>query len=96
MHLSILESVLNSEATMHSQVRHGQYNSKAKSDAEAILTAAGRQQAQVLGALCGGLCFARASHTVLMMHAACSLYAAVTAHVCVQRKRLQRRISRAG
>jgi hypothetical protein len=29
-------------------VRHGQYNTKAKSDAEASLTAAGRQQAQVL------------------------------------------------
>lgn len=29
-------------------IRHGQYNTKAKNDADAILTAAGRQQAQVL------------------------------------------------
>jgi len=29
-------------------IRHGQYNTKAKSDEDAILTAAGRQQAQVL------------------------------------------------
>ena len=38
-----------SEGGNREQVRHGQYNTKARSDAEATLTAAGRQQAQVLG-----------------------------------------------
>ena len=86
---------------MHEQVRHGQYNTKAKSDADAILTAAGRQQAQVLGD-----CVAdRVLVWLVRLSQSCMLVLGgegiprsdcVARWLALQLKKLQRRTSRAG